>query len=189
MLRKISVVALMFCGSLLLSNISFAQDVEQVAQPAKQIAQPASSSAGLDEQIALMRLDLRSNRKKVIAANLKLAPDEAHWFWPTFEEYVKELVQINNAKYDLIKEYLQNENMTDEQANTLPKRWEEVDESVVQLRLKYIPIFRKVLSAKSAAMFFQLDRRVQMMIDLQLLSSLPLVQPCNQPGPTICNQQ
>jgi hypothetical protein len=189
MLRKISVVALMFCGSLLLSNVSFAQDVEQVAQPAKQIAQPAASSAGLDEQIALMRLDLRSNRKKVIAANMKLAPDEGRLFWPTFEEYVKQLVQINNAKYDLIKEYLQNENMTDEQANTLPKRWEEVDESVVQLRLKYIPIFRKVLSAKSAAMFFQLDRRVQMMIDLQVLSSLPLVQPCNQPGPTICNQQ
>ena len=189
MLRKISVVALMFCGSLLLSNVSFAQDVEQVAQPAKQIAQPAASSAGLDEQIALMRLDLRSNRKKVIAANMKLAPDEGRWFWPTFEEYVKELVQINNAKYDLIKEYLQNETMTDEQANTLPKRWEEVDESVIQLRLKYIPIFRKVLSAKSAAMFFQLDRRVQMMIDLQLLSSLPLVQPCKQPGPTICNQQ
>ena len=182
MLRKISVVALMFCGSLALSNASFAQDAEQTAQS-------AASSAGLDEQIALMRLDLRSNRKKVIAANMKLAPDEARWFWPTFEEYVKELVQINNAKYDLIKEYLQNENMTDEQANTLPKRWEEVDESVVQLRLKYIPIFRKVLSAKSAAMFFQLDRRVQMMIDLQLLSSLPLVQPCNQLGPTICNQQ
>ena len=189
MLRKISVVALMFCGFLLVSNVSFAQDAERVAQPAKQIAQPAASSAGLDEQIALMRSDLRSNRKKLIAANMKLAPDEARWFWPTFEEYVKELVQINNAKYDLIKEYLQNENMTDEQANTLPKRWEEVDESVVQLRLKYIPIFRKVLSAKGVAMFFQLDRRVQMMIDLQLLSSLPLVQPCNQPGPTICNQQ
>ncbi len=80
--------------------------------------------------------------------------------------------QINNAKYDLIKEYLQNENMTDEQANTLPKRWEEVDESVVQLRLKYIPVFRKVLSAKGAAMFFQLDRRVQIWaISLRLQGS------------------
>ena len=68
-----------------------------------------------------MRLDLLLNRKKVIAANMKLAPDEERWFWPTFEEYVKELVQINNAKYDLIKEYLQNETMTDEQANTLPR--------------------------------------------------------------------
>jgi hypothetical protein len=170
MLRKISIIALLFCGFLLLSNLSFAQDAEQTFKP-------VANSASLDEQIALMRSDLRSNRKKVIAANMKLTPDEAQWFWPTYEEYVNELVQINKAKYDLIKEYLQSEKITEEQADTLAKRWEEVDESVVQLRLKYIPVFRKVLSAKGTAMFFQLDRRVQMMIDLQLLSSLPLVQP------------
>jgi hypothetical protein len=169
MLRKIQIIALMFYGALLLSNALFAQE--------EQTLKPVASSASLDEQIALMRSDLRSNRKKVIAANMKLSPDEAQWFWPTYEEYVNELVQINKAKYDLIKEYLKNENMTEEQAETLSKRWEDVDESVVQLRLKYIPIFRKVLSAKGTAMFFQLDRRVQMMIDLQLLGSLPLVQP------------
>ena len=124
-----------------------------------------------------MRSELRANRKKVIAANMKLTPDEARWFWPTYNQYVDELVKINKAKYDLIKEYLENTNMTDEQADSLSKRWVEVDESVVQLRLKYIPIFRKILSAKGTAMFFQLDRRVQMMIDLQLASSLPLIQP------------
>lgn len=171
MLRKTSVFAFIFCISLLISNGSLAQNVEQVGQPV------ATSASGLDEQIALMRSDLRANRKKVIAANMKLTPDEAQWFWPTYEEYVNELVQINKAKYDLVKEYLQNENMTESQADTLSKRWVEVDESLVQLRLKYIPIFRKVLSAKGTAMFFQLDRRVQMMIDLQLASSLPLVQP------------
>ena len=108
---------------------------------------------------------------------MKLPPGEAQWFWPTYNQYVDELVKINKAKYDLIKEYLENTNMTDEQADSLSKRWVEVDESVVQLRLKYIPIFRKVLSAKGTAMFFQLDRRVQMMIDLQLASSIPLIQP------------
>jgi len=124
-----------------------------------------------------MRSELRANRKKVIAANMKLTPDEARWFWPTYNQYVDELVKINKAKYDLIKEYLENTNMTDEQADSLSKRWVEVDESVVQLRLKYIPIFRKILSAKGTAMFFQLDRRVQTMIDLQPASSLPLIQP------------
>jgi len=86
-------------------------------------------------------------------------------------------VQINNAKYDLIKEYLQNTNMTEQQADGLAKRWVDVDGSVVQLRLKYIPTFRKALSAKGTALFFQIERRVQMMIDLQLASSIPMVQP------------
>jgi hypothetical protein len=67
--------------------------------------------------------------------------------------------------------------MTDAQADSLSKRWLAVDESVLQLRLKYIPIFRTALSAKATAQFFQLDRRVQMMIDLQLLGSIPLIEP------------
>jgi hypothetical protein len=86
-------------------------------------------------------------------------------------------VKINDAKYALIKEYLQNTNMTDEQADGLSKRWLAVDESVIQLRLKYIPIFRRALSAKGTAQFFQLERRVQIMIDLQLVSSIPLIEP------------
>ena len=52
-----------------------------------------------------------------------------------------------------------------------------VDESVAALRTKYIPIFRKVLSSKNEALFYQLDRRVQLMIDLQLMALIPMVQP------------
>ena len=174
MLKKTSVAVLLLSGFLFVGKASFAQNgAAHTAQPLADRVTPAT----LDEEIALMRSDLRSNRKKVIAANMKFAPDEAQWFWPTYEQYVNELVNMNNAKYALIKEYLQNENMTDEQADSLSKRWIDVDASVVQLRLKYVPIFRKVLSAKSTAMFFQLDRRVQLMIDLQLASSIPLIQP------------
>ena len=177
---------------LILSGVHFASQAVLAQNGVSQTAQPVAgreSESSIDQDIAMLRSDLRSTRKQVVAANMKLTDAEAEKFWPTYEQYISELVKINGAKYDLIKEYLQNENMTDEQANTLPKRWEEVDESVVQLRLKYIPIFRKVLSAKGAAMFFQLDRRVQMIIDLQLLSSLPLVKPCNQPLPTVCDEQ
>jgi len=170
MISKHTVAVLLLSGFLFAGEALFAQNGAPLTA---QTVAPAS----LDEEIALMRSDLRANRKKIIAANMKLTPDEAQWFWPTYEEYVGELVNINSAKYALIKEYLQNENMTEEQADSLAKRWVDVDASVVQLRLKYIPIFRKVLSAKATAMFFQLDRRVQMMIDLQLASAIPLIQP------------
>jgi hypothetical protein len=174
MIKKSTAAALLLSGFLLAGEALFAQNAAtQNAQPVAERAEAAS----IDEQIAMLRLDLRSTRKQVVAANMKLTDAEAEKFWPTYDQYVKELVDINNAKYALIKEYLQNTNMTDEQADSLSKRWVEVDAAVVQLRLKYIPIFRKGLSAKGAAMFFQLDRRVQMMIDLQLASVIPLVQP------------
>ena len=67
--------------------------------------------------------------------------------------------------------------MTDAEADNSLGKWIDVDESVGQLRPKYIAIFRNLLSAKKTALFFQLDRQIQMLIDLQLVSALPLVEP------------
>ena len=174
MMKKCTVAALVLGGFLCNGEALFAH--HDPAQATQTVATHSSASS-IDQQIAMLRSDLRANRKQIIAANMKLTDAEAEKFWPAYDQYVNELVSINDAKYALIKEYLQNTNMTEEQADSISKRWLTVDESVVQLRLKYIPIFRKVLSAKGAALFFQIDRRVQMMIDLQLASALPLIEP------------
>ena len=174
MIRKKTVAVLVLSGFLFAGEALIAQNAGGQATQAVAGRENASS---VDQEIAMLRSDLRSTRKQVIAANMKLTDAEAEKFWPTYNQYVSELVKINDAKYALIKEYLQNTNMTDEQADSLSKRWLAVDESVLQLRLKYIPIFRTTLSAKGTAQFFQLDRRVQMMIDLQLLGSIPLIEP------------
>ena len=144
-----------------------------VAQPSDQQFQPPS-----DEEIAMLRKDIRSKKKQLIAANMKLTDAEAEKFWPVYDAYTAELVKINDTKYGLIQQYLQTyTTMTDAEADSFTKRWIGVDESVAQLRLKYIPNFRKVLSAKNTALFFQLDRRMSMMIDLQLASQVPLAEP------------
>jgi len=131
-----------------------------------------------DEDIQMLRKDIRSQRKQIIAVNMKLTDTEAEKFWPVYEQYVSELVAINGAKYALIKQYVQSSGaLTDAEAESAVKEWVDIDDSVAKLRAKYIPIFRKVLSPKSTALFYQLDRRVQLLIDLQLASSLPLVAP------------
>ena len=173
MIKKCTVAALALGGFLFNGEALFAH--HDPAQATQTVA--THGGASIDQQIAMLRSDLRSKRKQIVAANMKLTDTEAEKFWPTYDQYVNELVNINDAKYALIKEYLQSTNMTEEQADGLSRKWLTVDESVVQLRLKYIPIFRKALSARGTALFFQIDRRVQMMIDLQLASSLPLVEP------------
>jgi hypothetical protein len=180
MIKKSTASALLLSGFLFAGEALLAQNaqdnVAQNPQPGKQNGSSIDQES-LDQEIAMLRSNLRSNRKQVIADNMRLTDSEAEKFWPIYDQYVNELVNINNAKYALIKEYVQNTNMTEEQADSLTKKWLTVDESVVQLRLKYIPIFRRELSAKRTALFFQIDRRVQMLIDLQLASLLPLMQP------------
>ena len=150
-------------------------------RPSKSDAQATSDQQSqpiTDADIQMLRKNLRSERKQVIAANMKLTDAEAEKFWPVYEQYVSELVTNNNLKYDLIKQYVQQQgNLTDAQADAAVKQWIQVDESVAQLRLKYVPLFRKVLSAKNTAVFYQVDRRIQLMIDLQLASALPMMEP------------
>jgi len=136
-----------------------------------------SSQAGRDQNIELFRKDIRSKKKQLIAANLKLTDAEATKFWPVYDKYTADLVKINNDKYALMQDYADTwGTMTDEQAQSLTKRALAVDELVAQLRIRYVPIFLEVLPGTKTATFFQLDRRIQALIDLQLSSQFPLVQ-------------
>ena len=130
-----------------------------------------------DQDIALLRKDLRSQKKQSVAANLNLTDKEAEQFWPIFEKYTDELMAINNKKYAALKEYAQSyDTLTDQQAEKLTRDALQVDQSVAQLRERYIPIFEKAISPKKTAAFIQIDRRLVLLIDIQLSSSIPLVQ-------------
>ena len=130
-----------------------------------------------DQDIQLLRQDIRSRKKQLVAANLTLTEAEATKFWPVYDQYIAELVQINNTKYAAIKEYAEKwGTMTDDQAISLTNKSLSVDQSVAQLRIKYVPIFLKVIPGTKVATFFQIDRRLQMLIDAQLASQLPLAQ-------------
>jgi hypothetical protein len=142
---------------------------------------PAANSkeyqAAIDKDVELLRQDLRSGRKDLIAANLSLTDAEATKFWPVYDQYAAEGTKLGDEKYALLKEYaIGFGTLTDEQAMTLAKRSLALDESIAQLRSKYLPIVNKVLPGKKAATFFQMDRRISSVIDLQIASQIPLVQ-------------
>ncbi|HKR85438.1 MAG TPA: hypothetical protein VJS37_14860 [Terriglobales bacterium] len=131
-----------------------------------------------DANIDLMRKDIRSERKKVVAANMPLTEMEATRFWPVYDRYIGETIKVNDVRFALIKEYAKNYNSAnEEQADSFIKQWLALDRDNTELRLKYIPEFEKVISHKKTAMFFQIDRRISMMIELQLASQVPLVKP------------
>lgn len=130
-----------------------------------------------DQDLDLLRKDIRSQRKQLIASNLNLTDQEATKFWPVYDQYVSELININDKKFGLIQEYADNYGkLTNEQSLSFVRRWLDADIEIAQLRQKYVPMVSKVLDGKKSATFFQLDRRIAMMIELQLSSKMPLVQ-------------
>jgi hypothetical protein len=140
-------------------------------------AQKATGQVASDQDIQLLRKDIRSQKKQLIAANLSLTATEATKFWPVYDQYQAEYTKIGDAKLALVNEYTQNwGTVTDEQALDYLKRSEKISESVIQLRKKYLPLVNQVLPGKKTATFFQLERRIEMLVDVQVASRLPLVQ-------------
>jgi hypothetical protein len=152
--------------------MAFAQDT-----PSQSSAVATTADAITDQQLALLRRDIRSMKKQLIAANLTLTDSEATKFWQVYEQYSAETGKINETGTAIIKEYSEvYGTLTDDQADNLIRRWLDTDIQQTKLRQRYVPIFRGVLPGKKAATFFQLDRRISTMIDIQLTSQLPLAE-------------
>jgi hypothetical protein len=64
--------------------------------------------------------------------------------------------------------------MTNDETLIYIRRWLELDDQAHQLCSKYVLPVSEVLPGKKAATFFQLDRRISMMLDIQLASQIPL---------------
>jgi hypothetical protein len=131
-----------------------------------------------DADIALLRQDIRAMKMQVIGQNMSLSDPEAEKFWPIYKHYADDLHEVNNSKYALLKQYAETwATMTDQDALIYVRHWMEVDAEAQALRLKYVPVVTQALPGKKAATFFQLDRRLSMMVDLQLFSQIPLAHP------------
>ena len=130
----------------------------------------------VERDLALLRRDLRADKKQLIALNLPLTAEEATKFWPVYDEYTGEMAKVNDAFYAVIKEYAANQKtLTDAQASSMINQWAAIQVKQAQSRQKYIPIVEKVIPARKAALFFQIDRRLYVLMDLQVASQIPLV--------------
>jgi len=172
-LKKITFAALMLVGLCVVgSPMALAQNTSSKLSAADNTADSIT-----DHQLTLLRRDIRSIKKQLIASNLTLTDSESTKFWQVYEQYSAETERINDTKTAVIKEYSEYYGtLTDDQADNLIRRWLDTDVEQTKLRQQYMPIFRKVLPGKKAATFFQLDRRISTMIDLQVTSQLPLAQ-------------
>lgn len=174
-MKKVIAVALWLAGALLLCSPNVHVQAKSPAQAST--ASSKDNQASIDQSLALIRQDLRSNKKQTIAASLQLTDAEATKFWPVYDRYTTELSKLGDQRYALIKEYANGfGTLTDDQALTLLKRSLSLDEQVAQLRSKYLPIVNQVLPGTKTATFFQMDRYINSLIDVQVAGAIPLVQ-------------
>jgi Spy/CpxP family protein refolding chaperone len=152
------------------SNSIFAQTPQ--TNPGGAAAPP---QAATEQDIQLLREDIRAHRKQLTASNMTLTPDEATKFWPIYDQYIQETIKINDDRWALIKDYAANYNsLTDQHAQDYVKRSVDIDQQLTALRAKYVSIFQRIVSPKKSAQWYQIDHRIDLLINLQLAALIPI---------------
>jgi len=130
----------------------------------------------VEKDLQLLRRDLRAEKKKILAMNISLTETEATKFWPVYDAYAADMTKHYDDFYAVIKDYAaKQKTLTDAEAIGMIKRWSEIQVELAQTRQKHIPLIEKVIPGKKAALFFQIDRRLYALMDLQIASEVPLV--------------
>ncbi len=137
---------------------------------------PEPDAANLRAFIELVRADLKTQKALVMAQNMDLTQDEAVEFWPLYREYDFELAKQYDKRLAIIKKYIGSyDALTEKEATTLAQESLALEEDRTGLKRKYYKSFSKIITAKKALRFFQIENQLNSAIDLRLAASLPLI--------------
>jgi Spy/CpxP family protein refolding chaperone len=140
-------------------------------------AQPASTTpATIDDKLAAVRSDLLGSRADTIAKNLTMTAAEAAKFWPVFDAYQKEQASIMEDQLKGVQRYVEAfDSLDDAGALALIKAHLDRDERMNLLRQKALLDLQRVVGTKLAARAVQIDRRLSLVHQLEIVSKIPLI--------------
>jgi Spy/CpxP family protein refolding chaperone len=148
----------------LLSAMAFAQTANVSAKPLT------------DSDIQLMRSDVQADKNEIITHTMQFTDAESTAFWPVYRDYARDQQVIGDQRVQVIKDYASSyDSLDDTKAKDLMQRMINIEDKTLNLREDYWPKFMKVLGAKRAAKFYQVDNRLSLIINLQLAAAVPLI--------------
>ena len=128
----------------------------------------------IDSTIAVVRANMQADRTTLITTGMNFNDKDGAAFWPIYKQYQYERSKVDDDRVAVIKEYTQKySTLTDAEAKAMADKTLDCDSRLAELKKKYYRKFSKVLPALTVAKFFQLERRVDLMMDMNVESSLP----------------
>jgi len=152
------------------------------APVASSMAQTAPTSqetreANLKSYVAMLRKDLKKDKVSILTELMALSPEQAAKFWPVYNEYDKSLTRLADERIAFIRVYAENySSLSQETATQLAMGLMDVQGRRLDLQKQYFQRFSQTLTAKDAARWLQIESQVEKLVDLQILSSLPIVE-------------
>ena len=126
----------------------------------------------------IVRASLRADKKALVATNLGLTKTEGEKFWPIYDQYQKELFDVQTQLFEVIEEYASTlDNMTDESAKDMTERYLAAEEQRAKIRRNYFAPMSAAIPGMKVARFYQIENKIDAEVRYEMAAVIPLVKP------------
>jgi hypothetical protein len=131
----------------------------------------------VDDYIEVAREVLKTEKKAAIAEAMNLKETDSGPFWELYNEFNFELGKVQNMRIEAIKDFAGNyENLTDEKADEIWLKVLSYQQQLLKLKKTYYKKFKKIISAGQAAKYFQIENKIEALINANLAAEIPLIE-------------
>ena len=136
---------------------------------------PALAQSGAPSQKQLDIAAARAQRKATVGANMNLTADESAKFWPVYDAYEAKMDAIEDRHVRELKDFAAKyNNLTDADAAKKLDEVVAIQQGRLDVQKEFIPRFRAAIPGVKVTRFFQIDNKIQALIQCDIAQLVPL---------------
>ncbi len=136
---------------------------------------PDTTKADITSDIERTRADIQLRREALVEAAMDLEPKHAEVFWPVYRAYRNDMADVNDRYIKLIVGYAENyDTLSDQLAARILRDYLHFEQDRLAVKAKYVALFQKVLPARRVVRFFEVDSKLDAIVNAQLAVEIPL---------------
>jgi hypothetical protein len=115
-------------------------------------------------------------RKQTVAANMLLDSITAKKFWPVYDKYRAALMKARNQEWSMLAKLATGaDSLTNKQATALTNTWMSAQVAELKVMQQYVPKFQAVMTPKQVARFYQIEHRMDLLVQVAVAQEIPLI--------------
>ena len=137
-------------------------------------ALPAAAQTATDE-LEAARTQIQADRKAIISKLMTMTEQESAAFWPVYNTYREDIRKVDDKLVALAESYFgAPDSLSDKQAQDMLKDWMKLRGDRLNVRKSYVGKFSKVVPTAKVMRFYQIENKMDAVIDYELAASIPL---------------
>ena len=144
---------------------------------AQQPGAGAAAAPGAQPDTARLLAAIQSDKKSLVARNMKLTEAEAARFWPLYDAFQKELEPLQRSRTRAALDFVAaGPDVSPDNARRLANLLLEASQATARLRKRQFDRLAKAIPADKAARYVQIENKIEALILFESAKAIPLAQ-------------